>query len=113
MRAETGSADLPLGAGVFVALGVHTGQSVPVPQSQRDLQWDALYTASERLAAKYGQQVRAKQRHRFLTVTGGFETAGRFFPVYERSLFNRRWRELRPIGEVASEVGELLKGSSA
>ena len=79
-----------------------------VAEHQRDLKWDALYTTSERLAAKYGREVKAKERG-LLRVTGGFQAAGRFFPVYERSRFNRRWQELRPIGEVATEVGEALR----
>ena len=78
-------------------------------ESHRDLQWDALLTTSERLSSKYGQAVKAKERRRLFTVTGGFQAVNRFFPVYERSMFNRTWRELRPIAEVASEVGALLR----
>lgn len=81
--------------------------------SKRDLEWDALHTTSERMSEKYGEAVKAKEHRSLGTVTGGFEARGHFFPVYARSPLNRRWRVLRPISEVASEVGEMLRYARA
>lgn len=82
-------------------------------QHKRDLEWDALVTASERMSRKYGAPVRAREHPSLATVTRGFEACGRYFPVYERSLFSRSWRAVRPIGDAASEVGEMLRGGRA
>jgi len=108
--------DLFVGAGVLVvfvlAYLILRLERVERP-SKRDLDWDALYTTSERMSEKYGEAVKAKERRTLATATRGFEASGRFFPVYERSTFSRRWRDLRPIGEVASEVGAMLRGRAA
>ena len=108
--------DLLVGGGaviVFVLAYVIVRLERSERPSKRDLEWDALSTASERMSQKYGEPVKAREHRTRGTVTGGFEACGRFFPVYERSRFNRQWRALRPIGEVASEVGAMLRSGAA
>lgn len=87
----------------------------------RDLTWDALVTVAERLnreasGAELGKEnltVKARRLSPFwLEVSEGLEAANNwtvvFEPVRQRRRPCRRWREVQPIQQAASRIGEFL-----
>jgi hypothetical protein len=104
---------------------------------ERDLVWDALVTASERMTRKYGVDAKAtgiefrlRARSRLIfrrrRVVDGFELRGYarskprtdhlvpgglrvvFQPVRERRLLRREWHEVQPVQEAAAAIGKEL-----
>jgi hypothetical protein len=104
---------------------------------ERDLVWDALVTASERMTKKYraeageaGIQFRLRARSRLIfgrrRVVDGFELRGYarskpltdrlvpgglrvvFEPVRERRLFRSEWHEVQPVQDAAAAIGKEL-----
>lgn len=109
---------------------------------ERDLVWDAIVTASERMAKKYqaeakaaGIEFRLNARSRLLwrrrRVVDGFELRGYskgkpvtehlvfgglrvvFEPVRERRLFRKEWAEVQPVQDAAAAVGKELAAWSS
>jgi hypothetical protein len=80
-------------------------------QVTRDLKWQFLIETSERLAAKYGEPVKAVERREGFWITAAFESPmfGVFERVYRRRLWNRNWEDLQPIQEAAAKVGRVLR----
>ena len=91
---------------------------------ERDLEWDAMVTAAERLNHKAQSDERPEPRERLqvtarrkrslvqFTVTEGFDfgnlwTVG-FEPVRYRRLFTRNWREEQPMADAARKVSEFV-----
>lgn len=109
---------------------------------ERDLVWDAIVTASERMTKKYraeakaaGVEFRLQARSRLFwrrrRVIDGFELRGHsqgkpvtndlvpgglrvvFQPVRERRLFRKDWAELQPVQDAAAAVGKELAAWSS
>lgn len=110
--------------------------------SEHDLVWDAIVTASERMAKKYGAEAKAagvefrlKARSRLLwrrrRVVDGFELRGYskekpvtghlvpgglravFQPVRERRLFRKEWAEVQSVQDAAAAIGKELAAWSS
>ena len=104
---------------------------------ERDLIWDAIETASERMTKKYRAAAKAarvefrlRARSRILwrrrRVADGFELRGysqgkpvsdelvpgglrvEFEPVRERGLLRKDWTEVQPIQDAAAAIGKKL-----
>jgi hypothetical protein len=84
----------------------------------RDLIWDAIYTAAERLAARYPHdtlQIRATRRRSVLrwTVAEGLsvedDCTDVFEPVRQRRLFGNAWTEVQSVQDAASHVGSFMR----
>lgn len=109
---------------------------------ERDLVWDAIVTAAERMAKKYaaeakaaGVEFRLNARSRLLwrrrRVVDGFELRGYakekpvtdhlvpgglrvvFQPVRERRLFRKEWAEVQPVQDAAAVIGKELAAWSS
>jgi hypothetical protein len=109
---------------------------------ERDLLWDAIVTASDRLTKKYraeakvaGVEFRLNARNRLLwrrrRVVDGFELRGYskgkpvsdhlipgglrvvFQPVRERRLFRKEWAEVQPVQDAAAAIGKELAAWSS
>jgi hypothetical protein len=109
---------------------------------ERDLVWDAIVTASDRMAKKYraetkaaGVEFRLDARSRVLwrrrRVVDGFELRGYskgkpvssnlvpgglrvvFQPVRERRLFRKEWTEVQPVQDAAAAIGKQLAAWSS
>ena len=80
----------------------------------RDLTWDAMSTASQRLSAKYGVAVRAARSRRPFRTTQGFSVPALelFVAVRVRPWATTRWREVVPVAQGAAEVGRCLRARS-
>lgn len=81
----------------------------------RDLPWDAVQTASQRLSKTYHVTVRPIRRHRPWGGAEGFLVPGspdEFVAVRRRSALGR-WREVQPVTEAASMVGAILRADQA
>lgn len=104
---------------------------------ERDLVWDAIVTACERMTEKYhagakaaGVEFRLQARSRLLwrrrRVVDGFELRGysqgkpvsaelvpgglrvEFEPIRERRLFSKDWTEVQPVQDAAVAIGKKL-----
>jgi hypothetical protein len=83
----------------------------------RDQQWAAIYTAAERLDVRYCEHdtltVRAF-RHRHLTgVVEGLQVSDKWTdylePVRKQRVLSQTWRELQPVQDAASKIGEFFR----
>ncbi len=78
----------------------------------RDLTWDAILTASERLTEKHGIEVVGFRRDRwFGKSVQGFlipKPTATFVAVRERG-WRGGWREVQPVASAASAVGRILR----
>ena len=84
----------------------------------RDLMWNAIYTAAERLGERspHGTlRIRARRRWSLLqwSVLEGLATQDSwtdiFEPVRKRALFSATWPEVQPVQEAAAKVGLYMR----
>jgi hypothetical protein len=78
----------------------------------RDLQWDILVTACERLAQRYDPgRVRASERRRGLWIVAGIDAPqfALFEPVMRRRPLTRRWVTVVPIQEATARAAAVLR----
>ncbi|WCO65196.1 hypothetical protein PO878_11870 [Iamia majanohamensis] len=81
----------------------------------RDLASDVIYTASERMSAKYGVTVVPEQRRSWLRVTNGFSVPE--LGIFQAVTWRRRWRggewqQLVPMTRAANAVGAAIRAHS-
>jgi hypothetical protein len=86
-----------------------------VPEPERDLTWDAMWTFAER-AMLSGRNadltVVAERRRQLFTVTEGIAAGNMwtdvFEPVRRRTVFTKTWRELQSVPDAAAKIGQFL-----
>ena len=84
---------------------------------ERDQAWSAMYTAAERLTARYCEgdtlSVAAYQQRNLTKVIQGLRVSDKWTDgkeaVRERRYFSNKWIELQPVQEAASKIGAFLR----